>query len=162
MPAASDRVARAGLRVGWLLVQAWWRLRRPTLRGAHVVVRHRGRLLCVEHSYKRGLGFPAGSAHRGETPRETAARELREEVGIRARPEALRILCRFEHRWRYATEDAHFFGLELDAEPELRIDRREIVAARFRTPRELLAEPLLPPVRAYLEGYELPEAQRGR
>lgn len=124
-----------------------------------MVVRHRGRVLCVEHSYKRGLGLPAGAARRGESPRETAARELHEEVGIEARPEALRAVCAFEHRWRHATERAHFFALELEREPELRIDGREIRAARFAAPRELLAERLLPPVRVFLERYELGEEE---
>lgn len=151
MPRLADRTVRAGLRVGYRLLRAWWFLRRPTITGAHVVVRHRGRILCVEHSYKRGLGLPAGAPRRGETPRETAARELHEEVGIAAPPQALRLLCAFEHRWPYATEHAHFFLLELDEEPAVRVDRREIVAARFGAPRDLLAEPLLPPLRALLE-----------
>lgn len=159
MPALVDRTWRAGLRLGWVALRAWWFVRRPTITGAHVVVRCGGRVLAVEHSYKRGIGLPAGSAHRGESPRETAARELGEEVGIRAAPEALRPLGVLDYRWRHATERAHFFALDLEAEPEVRIDRREIVAARFGAPSELLAEPLLPPVRFLLERLARGEAE---
>ena len=43
------------------------------------------------------------------------------------------------------------FGVRLRAEPVIRIDNREVVAARFVEPRAPLAEDILPPfIRAYL------------
>lgn len=43
-----------------------------------------GALLLVRHTYNERWGLPGGLAKRGEQPRHTAVREVREEVGIRA------------------------------------------------------------------------------
>ena len=53
--------------------------------------------------------------------------------------------------WDYRREHVRDFELRLRAEPDLRIDNREIVAARFVEPQALLAEAVLPPfIGAYL------------
>ena len=55
--------------------------------------------------------------------------------------------------WDFRRERVRVFELRLQGEPFLRIDNREIVAARFVEPRALLAEAVLPPfIRAYLGG----------
>jgi hypothetical protein len=55
--------------------------------------------------------------------------------------------------WDFRREHVRVFELRLHEEPVLRIDNREIVAARFVEPRVLLAEAVLPPfIRAYLGG----------
>jgi len=41
-----------------------------------------GALLLVRHTYNERWGLPGGLAKRGEQPRDTAVREVREEVGI--------------------------------------------------------------------------------
>ncbi len=53
--------------------------------------------------------------------------------------------------WDFRREHVRVFELRLDEEPVLRLDNREIVAARFVEPQGLLAEAVLPPfIRAYL------------
>jgi hypothetical protein len=53
--------------------------------------------------------------------------------------------------WDYRREQVRALELRPRAEPVLRIDNREIVAARFVEPRVLLAEAVLPPfLRAHL------------
>lgn len=47
------------------------------------------RVIVVKATYKRYWSFPGGVIDRGETPRQAAAREVLEEVGIRVDPEAL-------------------------------------------------------------------------
>ena len=55
--------------------------------------------------------------------------------------------------WDFRREHVRVFELRLRAAPDLRIDNREIVAARFVEPRALLAERILPPfIRAHLGG----------
>jgi 8-oxo-dGTP pyrophosphatase MutT (NUDIX family) len=49
----------------------------------------RTEVLLVHHARKRGWGFPKGKLQRGETAREAALREVREETGLRCRCEAL-------------------------------------------------------------------------
>ncbi len=55
--------------------------------------------------------------------------------------------------WDFRREHVRVFELRLRVEPVLRIDNRDVVAARFVEPRALLAEAVLPPfIRAYLGG----------
>jgi hypothetical protein len=55
--------------------------------------------------------------------------------------------------WDFRRERVRILELRLTAEPVLRIDNREIVAARFVDPRALLAADDLPPfTRACLDG----------
>ncbi len=61
--------------------------------------------------------------------------------------------------WDYWRDRVRVSELRLRAEPVIRIDNHEIVAARFVEPRALLAEDILPPfIRVYL-GEGRPSAQ---
>ena len=77
-------VRRAGYRAAHLLLRVYWRLARPETRGVKCVVREGAGLLLVRHSYgdRRCWELPGGGIKRGEEPRDAAAREAREELGI--------------------------------------------------------------------------------
>lgn len=150
-PGVVDGLWRVGLFVAWRGLRLYWFVLRPrNLRGVCVAVWWDGRLLTVEHTYKSGLGMPAGGPRRREDPREAAARELCEEVGIEVAPEALRHLFDLPCEYRYVSEIVHYFELRPSREPEVRIDRREIRSARFRTPDEIEAVDTLKPLRIFL------------
>ena len=69
------------------------------------------------------------------------------------RPDDLVLAREMAVDWDFRRERMRVFELRLRGEPVLRIDNREIVAARFVEPRALLAEEGLPPfIRAYLGG----------
>lgn len=148
-----DPLWRLGYRVTHRCLLAWWRLRRPRGEGAAVALwRDDGRLLVVRTSYRGALlGLPGGGVAAGEEPRAAAVRELREELGIEAAPEALGEACRlefaFEHR--RIRETVFEAGLPAGA-PRPRPDRREIVWAGWLRPAELGRLPLAPDLRAYL------------
>jgi NAD(P)-dependent dehydrogenase (short-subunit alcohol dehydrogenase family) len=82
------------------------------------------------------------------------------ELGLAVRPDELVLAREMSCEWDFRHERVRVFELRLDAEPVLRIDNREIVAARFVDPQALLAEDILPPfIRAHL-GERHPEDQR--
>lgn len=133
MNAAIDALFRAGLRVAWLGLRVVFFVLRPNIRASVVLVRAKGRLLLVTNSYRDVPGFPGGMLKWREDPLQGARRELAEEVGLRVGDEALRFLEVFpQHKWG-ARIQLHVFALELDQEPLLEIDRREVVAAEFCT-----------------------------
>jgi 8-oxo-dGTP pyrophosphatase MutT (NUDIX family) len=81
------RVPAILLRVGSPFARLWWRIRRPTTYGVKALVRHPdGRFLVVRHSYAdtRRWSLPGGGYKPNrETPEVAAAREVREELGLR-------------------------------------------------------------------------------
>lgn len=148
MPLA-DRLWRVGLRLAYRAQLLWWRLRRPRIFGAYVAVWHGGRVLAIRNSYRRRLSFPAGRLARGEAPLDAALRELREEVGIDARPEALHYVDEFVDVGP-AEDHAHVFELRCEERPRFQVDGREVVWADFLTPADLLGRGAVSVVRAYL------------
>jgi 8-oxo-dGTP pyrophosphatase MutT (NUDIX family) len=63
--------------------RTWWLAARPVSVGVlGLVLDGGGRVLLVEHTYRRGWYLPGGGARRKEPLDEALRRELREEVGI--------------------------------------------------------------------------------
>lgn len=123
-----DGAARAAFRAGYRAMRVLWRIRPPHDDGVGVLVRHNGHVLAVRHSYRPGYTIPGGNVGRGEAPRETAVRELAEELSLEADPAAL--------VFRRRVRNTDVYELRLAEEPEIRIDNREIVEAVFLTPAE--------------------------
>jgi 8-oxo-dGTP pyrophosphatase MutT (NUDIX family) len=145
-----DRLWRAGLRVAFRLQKLYWFLFRPEKQGVYVAVWCRGRLLVIQPSYKPHPTLPAGGVKRGEALAVAAARELKEEVGISLNPEVLHLAGEVRGPSKYLKDHCHVFEVEFDTEPVVTIDRREVIAAAFRTPEEALSQCLSPIVFAYL------------
>jgi 8-oxo-dGTP diphosphatase len=145
-----DAVWRAVYRLGYRVLRLWWFVRRPSHRGAMVAVWCQGHLLVVRQSYRPGLTLPGGSIGKGEVAVAAACRELEEELGLSAEPQALvhvrDAVLWFEHR----RDHVSFFDLRLDEMPTLLPDNREIVEARFLSPEAVRALPLSPILCAYL------------
>jgi 8-oxo-dGTP diphosphatase len=87
-------------------------------------------LLLVRTSYLVGWHLPGGGVRRGETPEAAARRELAEEIGLTV--SALLpagVTCGMWGDGRRTR--VHFFELRLVELPKLRLDNREIIAARL-------------------------------
>jgi 8-oxo-dGTP diphosphatase len=148
--AKTDRLWRLGLWVAYRVLSAGWYVFRPQRRGVFIAVWHNGELLLIRNSYRRWYALPAGGVRRGETPARSALRELREEVGITAEPDALHFAVEISTTFEFKRDRCSFFEVEFDARPDIRVDGREVIWADFLTPSAALKTPLAPPVRAYL------------
>ena len=115
----------------------------PSSAGAAVVlVSAGGRLLLVRNTTRTGWAAPGGKRDPGETIRQTAAREVQEEVGLRLLPELLapvgyqRIIFSSQETapspWDRINHLA-VFGAELPGPARLRPDPREIADAAWLT-----------------------------
>ena len=145
-----DLFWRVAFRFGFPLARIWWRIRRPHHEGALVAIRVGEALLLLKSSYRSAWNFPGGSVHAGETPEIAARREMREEIDLPA--ETLAYAGSVTGVWDGRSDTVHFFELQLDAVPAIRLDNREIVGAHFVLPEEMQRFALTAPVAAYLRG----------
>ena len=133
---------RIAYRLAYPLAKHWWRWR--GLDGCAIAVWRNTQVLTVQHSYKPGLRLPGGGVKRGEDPRLAAVRELWEETGVTVPLEAVTLVLRNTNRYGQRT----VFEAELGYDPKLRVNQREIVAARFTRPDEVMEYNAL--IRRYL------------
>lgn len=106
-------------------------------RGVKCVITHRGRVLLVRHTYgERDTWYiPGGRMHRREAPLQTAAREMREELGVEG------LHWRELATWDMRLERIAVLVTTLHAEIEdpscLRLDPVELQEARWFSPDAL-------------------------
>jgi len=129
---------------------AYWFLRRPSEDSAHIAVWCDGRILTVRNTYRRLVAMPAGGVKHRETPVEAACRELGEEVGIAVSVGQLRPAGMFVSRQQWKEDRAHVFEIELESEPQVAVDGREVASAEFSSPDALPPRPCCEVLRDYL------------
>lgn len=137
------RLAHWGLRLLWFI-------RRPETTGALVAVWYQGRILLVKNSYRPQLTLPGGYIRPREDRRTAAARELREEVNISVQPKRLVHAYHGTHVFEHRQDTLDIYELEVDAEPNVQVDDREVVQAEFHTPNDALGMKIVPHLDEYL------------
>lgn len=157
-----DRLFQLGYICAYQLMRLNWAIRRPVTQGALVALWNKGEILLVKNSYVRYHSLPGGYLHSGETALQAAIRELGEETGIRVRPEELRLSIEERHEWEGKQDCVTIFELDVDTRPNIRIDHREVVDARFYPPAQALALNLFPPLRRSIERHVKEASERSR
>jgi 8-oxo-dGTP pyrophosphatase MutT (NUDIX family) len=147
---ALDHVWQFAYAVAYRLLLLSWFMRRPTHHGALVALWHSGEILLLRNSYRTGWSLPGGGIGRGETARDAALRELREEVGLVVPPAALREAQTAEFDWEYRRDHTTIFEVIVAEAPSLRLDHREIVAAAFHRPDAIPLDEVAPHLARYL------------
>lgn len=124
------RCAYQGLRV-------WWFVCRPEVRGVKCLITDGDQILLVRHTYgPRGWDLPGGTMKPGESPAETARREIEEELGVLI--DDWSALGMIERTLDHRRDHLHCFHAELPAR-SLDIDRGELHVARWFPRTELPA-----------------------
>lgn len=99
------------------------------------------RVLIVQHLKGNYWGFPKGHAKKGESPKESAERELKEETSLRVirylpHPH-LTELYQFRRNGTLIEKTVHFYLAEVNS--ECQIDSLEIIRGRWITVKNLLS-----------------------
>ncbi len=145
-----DWLYRFAYRHGIRVARVWWWLRRPHTSGAHLFMWYQGRVLLLRTSYRSGWTTPGGAIKRGESPVDAAIREASEEIGLQLTAADLHPAGVVEHSPDYRRDRLHLFEVQLQSWPEVRIDNREIIEARFVPLADAQSFALAAPFRDYL------------
>jgi 8-oxo-dGTP pyrophosphatase MutT (NUDIX family) len=150
-PSLVDRGFQLAYKCAYRLMRAYWVVRKPKTHGALVALWNEGDVLLVRNSYVSYYSLPGGYVRRHEQGREAAVRELREEVGIHARPEQLTPAFDDTRSWEGKRDHCEIFELELSQRPSVNIDRREVIDAAWFSPERALELNLFPPLRHVIQ-----------
>ena len=146
-----DPVYRTAYRCAYKMMRMYWSVRNPLTHGALVAIWHDGRIVTVRNSYVRYVSLPGGYVGKGESFRDAALRELREELGMRVKPDDLTLALDVTHEWEGKHDHVQIFELAVDQPPTLRVDNREVIASNLLTPAQALKLDLFPPLRTHIE-----------
>lgn len=131
----------------------------PAVEASGVFCEHNSRILYLKrHAEKlEGLrwGIPGGKVEEGESPIEAAVRELAEEAGIAASPEALRPIAPLYIRRPEIDFIFHMYFLPLDEMPALQVAPDEHIEATWVNLQEGLKLPLISGGKEALEYFYL-------
>lgn len=150
-PTLLDRMFQLAYVCAYQLMRTYWRVRKPTTHGALITLWNRNEVLLVRNSYVSYYSLPGGYVHSGETGAEAARRELFEEVGVTATPDQLRLVHEETHTWQGKQDHVQIFAIDVDARPEVKVDYREVVEAKWWAPEQALKLNLFPPLRRTIE-----------
>ncbi len=142
---------RMAYKTAYQVMRLYWRVARPTTRGALVALWQDGEILLVRNSYLSYYAVPGGYIRKEETPVEAAVRELAEEVGITVDPNELTLGLHETHGWEGKTDEVSIFDLNLVERPRFHVDNREVIDAEFFRPEYALELNLFPPLRRHIE-----------
>jgi ADP-ribose pyrophosphatase YjhB (NUDIX family) len=150
-PTLVDRAFQLAYVCAYRAMRTYWKVRHPTTHGSLVAIWNAGDVLLVRNSYVPYYSLPGGYLRRGESARDAAIRELREEVGIATTPDQLVPLLDRIHEWEGKHDHVEIFALEVPSRPNIDVDHREVVSATWWRPQSALSLELFPPLRAVLE-----------
>jgi 8-oxo-dGTP pyrophosphatase MutT (NUDIX family) len=146
--------ARIFYKLAYKLILFVWFFYRPTVKGVYIAVWYDEKILIIKNSYKKQFSIPCGRIKRGENLTEAAARELSEEVGLKVDESELKFMGQYKYNYKYVSEIGNFFELKISNLPNISVDNREVVWARFTAPDKALLLELNPLLRSYIKTKE--------
>ena len=149
-PTTIDLAFQIAYKIAHRMLRIYWGIRKPRKGGTLIAVWSAGEVLVLKNTYRRQHSFPGGYPRRGESAAQTGARELAEECGVFVRAEDAREVYHREHLFEGRRDDVTMVEVELEKQPPVHVDHREVAYARFASPEEVLGLLVVPHVREYL------------
>src|SRR5580692_1904375 len=111
-PTLVDRGFQVAYTGAYRMMRMYWRLRHPVTHGALVAMWNGGELLLVRNSYVPYYCLPGGYVRPGESGRDAAIRELREEVRVSAEVDELKLAHEERHEWEGKKDHVMIYALD--------------------------------------------------
>ena len=146
-----DALYRAAYRMAYPAWRFYLRQFQTRTQGAQVAVWNNDQVLLVRNSYRETYTFPGGFIRKDENTAAAASRELCEETGIPVPTGQLRFSFACSYTCGKLEGHDDIYECQLESKPDICIDNREVIEARFITPDTALSLPLESHVRHYLE-----------
>lgn len=150
-PTLVDRMFQVAYVCAYQLMRTYWKVRKPTTHGALITLWSGNEVLLVRNSYVSYYSLPGGYVRSGESGADAALRELVEEVGVRVQPEQLTLVHEETHDWQGKRDHVQIFTLDVAERPQVAVDHREVIEARWWSPEQALQLNLFPPLRKVIE-----------
>jgi ADP-ribose pyrophosphatase YjhB (NUDIX family) len=150
-PTLVDRMFQVAYVCAYQLMRTYWKVRKPTTHGALITLWSGNEVLLVRNSYVSYYSLPGGYVRSGESGADAALRELVEEVGVHVQPEQLTLVHEETHDWQGKRDHVQIFTLDVAERPQVAVDHREVIEARWWTPEQALQLNLFPPLRKVIE-----------
>jgi ADP-ribose pyrophosphatase YjhB (NUDIX family) len=115
-----------------------------------VAIWHDQKILVIKNSYKKRYTLPCGRLKSNENALDAAVRELYEEVNIKLDASQLLFVGKYIGKYKYVADEGHFFEIVMAQMPEVQVDDREVIWARFLSVEDTMKLKLNPAVRSYL------------
>lgn len=146
-PTVLDRGIQLAYICAYRMMRVYWKLSHPNTHGALVTLWNDGAVLLVRNSYVPYYSAPGGYVHAGESSREAAIRELKEETGYTARADQLALVYDQTRDWEGKKDHVEIFAIEVPERPRIQVDNREVIAASWFAKDRALGLNLFPPLR---------------
>ena len=146
-----DRIARAFLKLAYKSIMFLWFFTKPTIYGVFIAIWYQEKLLIIKNSYRKNYTIPCGGVKHHEDLAGAAVRELYEEVGIKVDEHQLKFVGTHTATYKNIRDIGSFFEIEMTELPEVKVDNREVIWARFMPLDQVTALNLNPTVKAWLD-----------
>lgn len=143
-------MARLRDRLAYLMLRAWWLVRRPATHSAGIALWYRGKVLMVRTSSRAALSLPGGLVKAGQPSDLAARQELLEDLGITLPAGGLRLVWQGKVRFESRLDAMNIWEMGVQDPPRIQCDGRRIIGAEWMAPAEAMKKRLSPPVMLYL------------
>ncbi|HVW30202.1 MAG TPA: NUDIX hydrolase [Polyangiaceae bacterium] len=146
-PTIIDRGIQLAYVCAYRMMRVYWKLSHPNTHGALVTLWNDGEVLLVRNSYVSYYSAPGGYVHAGESSRDAAIRELKEETGYTARADQLALVYDQIRDWEGKKDHVEIFAIDVPERPRIQVDNREVIEASWCSKQRALGLNLFPPLR---------------
>jgi len=144
-----NRSCQFALWCAYKILLVWWFVRRPNHHGSLLMIWSNDSVLLLRNSYQPLWSAPGGSVEKGESSLDAVARECLEEIGVGIVQAEVRYVGDTEILFNNRLDKISIHEWNPSIKPQVIIDHREVVEARWFSLNDVSDLPLIPHLAKY-------------